>query len=53
MSEPHPTWIVECMKWRGRVLDGDHAHWCEEWDGLPVDETCREWPCGCKIRPKK
>ncbi len=40
-------WEQDCMKWRGQVLTGIHGHWCEDWDGLPVDETCEEWPCRC------
>lgn len=35
-------WIVDCRKWRGRVLDGRLGHWCFDWDLLPVDETCDE-----------
>jgi hypothetical protein len=43
-----PTlWEQDCQHWRGRVLTGKFCHWCFEWDGLPVDETTREWPCGC------
>lgn len=42
-----PDWHTDCQKWRGRVLTGKHAHWCAEWDHLPMDETCAEWPCGC------
>ena len=42
-------WDEDCMKWRGEKLTGFYAHWCPEWDFLPVDETCRnEWPCACK-----
>jgi hypothetical protein len=41
----HPEWIEDCMKYRGRVLTGDKAHWCFDWDGLPVDETCDELSC--------
>ena len=41
-------WHDGCMKWRGHVLTGHHAHYCFSWDGLPVDETCAEWPCGCQ-----
>lgn len=37
----------DSLRWRGRVLDGQFAHWCEDWDGLPVDETTCEWPCPC------
>lgn len=39
----------DCLRFRGRVLTGAHAHWCSEWDDLPVDETCPEWPCQCPI----
>ncbi len=42
-----PDWVNDCLFWRGRVLMGRFAHWCDEWDGLPVDETMPEWPCGC------
>ena len=41
------TWESECLKWRGVVLTGERAHYCFDYDGLPVDETCVEWPCGC------
>lgn len=44
-----PTWEEDCMKWRGRLLTGEHKHWCWEWDFLPVDETTQEWPCGCPV----
>ena len=37
----------DCVYWRGRQLTGDYAHWCPNWDGLPIDETTIEWPCGC------
>ncbi len=43
-----PNWEEDCMHFRGRVLTGKHAHWCTEFDGLPVDETCPEWGnCTC------
>lgn len=35
-------WEADCVKWMGRVLTGKRAHWCPEWDGLPIDETCGE-----------
>ena len=38
---------VDCLHWRGRVLVGRYAHYCNDWDGLPVDETTPEWPCAC------
>lgn len=40
-------WVDDCKHWRGRLLTGKHGHWCQAWDGLPVDETCPEWPCEC------
>lgn len=40
-------WKQDCMHWRRRVLTGRYAHWCMDWDGLPIDETCQEWPCIC------
>lgn len=41
-------WITDSLHWRGEVLTGKYAHWCDDWDYLPIDETCPEWPCGCK-----
>lgn len=41
-------WADDCAKWRGRPLTGEYSHWCNEWDGLPIDETCPEWPC-CSV----
>jgi hypothetical protein len=40
-------WKQDCKHWRNRVLTGRYAHWCMDWDGLPIDETCPEWPCIC------
>jgi hypothetical protein len=46
MDTTNPAWIEDCMKWRRRVLTGKFAHWCFDWDFLPVDETTtNEWPC--------
>lgn len=42
-------WVHDCDRWRGLVLTGRYAHWCPQWDGLPMDETCPEWPCQCGI----
>jgi hypothetical protein len=39
-----------CLKERGKVLTGKYRHYCMEWDLLPIDETCPEWPCGCGIK---
>ncbi len=47
MSGPSEEFIRESIRWRGRVLTGKYAHWCADWDELPVDETTPEWPCCC------
>jgi hypothetical protein len=39
--------VEDCWKWRRALLTGKYAHWCAEWDDLPIDETCAEWPCEC------
>lgn len=38
-------WIEDCIKWWGRVLIGAKAHWCYDWDALPIDETTEEFSC--------
>ena len=38
-------WKEDCLRWRGRVLTGKLAHWCFDWDLLPVDETTPEFDC--------
>lgn len=44
--ELSPEWAAECIRWRGRVLTGRFAHWCHDWDLLPVDETTpNEFDC--------
>ncbi len=41
-------WEQDCIYYWGKVLIGDGAHWCNEWDGLPIDETCVEYEaCIC------
>ena len=45
--------IDDSRRWRGRVLTGKYAHWCPEWDDLPMDETCPEWDCGCGFKDWK
>lgn len=45
---PATDFAEDCMLWRGRILTGDDAHFCWDWDGLPVDETCPEYEtCQC------
>lgn len=45
MSDSNKEWEEDCLKFHGEVLTGNGAHWCLEWDDLPIDETCYEWPC--------
>lgn len=38
-------WKEDCVKWWGKILTGQSAHRCYDWDGLPIDETCDEFDC--------
>lgn len=38
-------WIDDCTKFYGKVLTGADAHWCPDWDFLPIDSTCKEIEC--------
>ncbi len=40
------AWEQDSKQWRGVVLTGKYKHWCNDWDGLPMDETCPEFT-GC------
>lgn len=41
-------WETDCIEWRGKVLRGPDAHWCDEWDGLPVTAFTPEYSaCTC------
>lgn len=42
MSE---DWIRDCIRHYGKVLTGRKAHWCPEWDYLPIDENSFEYDC--------
>ena len=46
IARDNPEWVADCMKWRGEVLTGEKSHWCDDWDGLPMDETCGEYKAG-------
>jgi hypothetical protein len=39
------AWRADCLKQRTRVLTGRFAHYCADWDFLPVDETTPEFEC--------
>lgn len=48
MRSYSPHWKEDCIKYHGSVLTGVDAHWCQEWDELPVDATCWEYEfCTC------
>ena len=42
------SWREDCLREWGRELTGEFGHYCDEWDELPIDETCREFDvCTC------
>jgi hypothetical protein len=45
------VWKGEMQKWRGRSWRGPDAHWCYDWDELPVDAFTPEYDC-CVCYPK-
>ena len=50
MKEPSDDWIVDCNHHHGKVLTGKYAHWCPEFDYLPIDETVDEFVyCNCEF----
>jgi hypothetical protein len=42
---PSEDWIEDSNRYWGRVLDGKKAHWCPDWDYMPIDSTCPEIEC--------
>jgi hypothetical protein len=40
-------WELDCIHWHGEILTGDFRHWCNDWDDLPIDESCSEFACCC------
>lgn len=46
-------WEEDCKRWRGKTLVGRYAHWCMEWDALPVDETTFEFDCCTCFTPEQ
>ena len=38
-------WKKICISERGKVLTGKYSHYCYEWVGATVDETCGEFDC--------
>ena len=47
LSRNEEQWKADCLKERGKELTGKYTHYCIDWDGLTMDETCEEWPCLC------
>ena len=47
-------WKDECLLTYGEILTGKNAHWCWDWDGMPIDETCKMEMecCTCEISTK-
>lgn len=44
-QESHTPFEELCLEWQERILTGEYAHLCPDWDGLPIDETCGEFAC--------
>ena len=41
-------WEFMCRRYYGEVLTGKYRHFCNDWDDLPIDETCPEFDgCTC------
>ena len=39
----------DCLKTYGVILNGKCAHYCPEWDFMPIDETVPEFEaCNCE-----
>lgn len=49
VEEMSTEWIAGSKQERGHVLRGDYGHWCAEWDGLTVDESCDEFHGGPEV----
>ena len=46
-------WRDVCLREMGRVLDGKFAHYCNDWDGMPMDETMPEFAETCTCFPNE
>ena len=38
-------WEADCIRWRGKILRGPDAHWCNDQDGLPISAFTPEYEC--------
>lgn len=44
-------WEKDCFRFWGKILNGTGAHWCAEFDFLPIDDTCAEVEyCTCGLK---
>ena len=44
----------DCMHFHGKVLTGKYKHYCQDFDYLPIDETCSEYQyCLCEWESEK
>lgn len=44
------AWELDCKQYYGRILDPSdtYAHWCNDWDDLPINSTSPEFEsCTC------
>ena len=47
-------WADSCLEWHGVILVGKYAHWCLDWDELPIDESCAEFMhCNCFVNEEE
>lgn len=44
------SWEIDCVGHYGEVLQGKFCHYCDDWDSMPLDETCMEFSvCTCEV----
>lgn len=48
-------WERDCLRYRGELLaNTPKAHWCNDWDDLPMNEDCEEFKHGtCSCYPNE
>ena len=40
----------DCLDFYGKILEGKYKHYCQDFDYLPIDETCFEYQfCLCEF----
>lgn len=48
MNNPMSEFDQDSLHFHGHLLTGKYKHFCNEFDGLPIDETCIEFAyCLC------